>query len=696
MTIMTKRATAPMAARASKAIPVHGEPSMTAFTIPWQCVRGRHGHTVVLKLTYDLVVGQPLQLRTAADPPSGDISLEDQRHKSLLYPTDFAIRKDRCDVLLTASAFPARHNATSGYVRFSFGARGGDRFDRRIAVFGEREWLDGSMTSPAPFEQIPLVYERALGGEANPIGIRPDSGLLPNIEDPDALLVLAGDNPAPVACCGVSASWPARSSLLGSYDEKWRRTRFPYFPDDFDWAYFQAAPKQQQLAMIHPRSRFVLAGVHPEHPVIDGSLPNVDMRCFVQRRGRRQGSFGELSMRLDTVVFDVPAMKVNLVWRGRLDVADVDASDVVELYACRQLADDPRDIEQAYAAYQTERALRTATSMLTDVPANGPSGAGAPSQPVARRSVDGDVGRRRVMAAIASGASLDGVDLCGARLSGLDLSGCSLRGALLDAADLSHCRLAASDLRGAQLGGADLSFVEATGVMLTGADLTAAKLVGAVMDSCELSDAVLVEMVATDASFRGATGEGPDFGEADCTGACFDGCELSDASFIASTLTNASFCDAQLADVRLYDAQAAEARFDRADMHGARADGVLLQGASLLCVNARDSVWDKADLERASFAGADLQGGGFVEATGQYVVFDGCDMRDTRLSGARLRNATFETANLMQASCERADLSRANLRGANLYKANLFDAELQGADTADALVAGTELEAKWH
>ncbi|HHH11450.1 MAG TPA: DUF2169 domain-containing protein, partial [Sorangium sp.] len=364
MTTITKRATAPIAARASKAIPVYGEASMTAFTIPWQCVRGRHGHTVVLKLTYDLVVGQALALRAVADPPSGDISLEGKRYGSLLYPSDFAIRKDRCDVLLNASAFPAHRNATSGYVRFSFGARGGQRFDRRIAVFGERQWLDGSMTSPAPFESVPLVYERALGGEVNPIGIRSDSGLLPHIEDPDALLVLPGDSPAPVACCGVSASWPARSSLLGSYDEKWRRTRFPYFPDDFDWAYFQAAPKPQQLAMIHPRSRFVLAGVHPEHPVIDGSLPNEDMRCYVQRRGRLQGSFGELTVRLDTVVFDVPAMKVNLVWRGRLEVADVDASDVVELYACRQPADDPSDIEQAYAAYQTERALRTATSML--------------------------------------------------------------------------------------------------------------------------------------------------------------------------------------------------------------------------------------------------------------------------------------------------------------------------------------------
>src|SRR5262249_40687958 len=148
-------------------------------------------------------------------------------------------------------------------VSFAFG-HPGNQIERRIAVFGERRWRTGIGATepgpPDPFTSIPLTWERAFGGarfDDNPAGVgHPGSAAgshpprLPHLEDPTHLLVSPRDAPPP-ACFGpVRADWKERRARLGTYDGSWLKNRWPWFPEDFDWAHFQAAPRPQQLAYL--------------------------------------------------------------------------------------------------------------------------------------------------------------------------------------------------------------------------------------------------------------------------------------------------------------------------------------------------------------------------------------------------------------------------------------------------------------
>ncbi len=107
----------------------------------------------------------------------------------------------------------------------------GDRFARRIAVFGDRRWVrnnDSLVASiPEPFVSMPLSYDKAFGGKAeteqgpcawppNPLGtgfyLTPEQAEqqpLPNLEDPEHPIVSVEDRPEPVA----TAPYPAEGSL---------------------------------------------------------------------------------------------------------------------------------------------------------------------------------------------------------------------------------------------------------------------------------------------------------------------------------------------------------------------------------------------------------------------------------------------------------------------------------------------------
>ena len=58
--------------------------------------------------------------------------------------------------------------------------------------------------------------------------------MLPNIELPEKLVQSKGDRPPPAGTFAISPAWRARQKLAGTYDARWRKTRWPWFPEDFD------------------------------------------------------------------------------------------------------------------------------------------------------------------------------------------------------------------------------------------------------------------------------------------------------------------------------------------------------------------------------------------------------------------------------------------------------------------------------
>jgi hypothetical protein len=103
--------------------------------------------------------------------------------------------------------------------------------------------------------------------------------------------------------------------------------------EELDWTRFQAAPRAQQLPFLRGDEPFAITGFS-SRGAVSGALPGIRAQCFAVRRheGQAKPRFEEVRLELDTVVFDLDEMKVDLVWRGAVAVADQTSPDIAALY----------------------------------------------------------------------------------------------------------------------------------------------------------------------------------------------------------------------------------------------------------------------------------------------------------------------------------------------------------------------------
>jgi uncharacterized protein YjbI with pentapeptide repeats len=256
-------------------------------------------------------------------------------------PLDECMPKARSEVLVTGNAYPRGGPSTACQVRLRLGG-----IDKTLYAIGDRRWQRGGTASdPTPFESMPISWNRAFGGTGyhkNPLGrgVAPIEGEdgerfqpLPNIEYPKKLIRAQGDKPEPAGFGAIDLSWAPRQPKAGTYDQKWLETRFPGYADDIDWTFFNQAPEdQQQDGFFRGDETLVAEHMHPSIPVLEGRLPGVAVRCFVNRS--KDGiALEEIATRIDTVRL-LPHLERGIaVFRGVLDVAEDDAGDVLQLVA---------------------------------------------------------------------------------------------------------------------------------------------------------------------------------------------------------------------------------------------------------------------------------------------------------------------------------------------------------------------------
>jgi uncharacterized protein YjbI with pentapeptide repeats len=671
--------------RTTPAIPVVNAGSFKVATQAWQLCPPQDSLTVIVKGTFDLCSGGVVRARDESDLVTGDLHVDDDDAKSLRYASDFAVVKQRVDVTCTGRAYPPGGSGVATQAALLF-----DSIRRRVSVFGDRRWSRSlgfrtAPTHPATFASMPLVYERAFGGprfEANPVGLGQDGDLLPNLEDPDGFIEGPSDTPKP-ACFGpISPTWSARTSKLGTYGGRWQKTRWPYFAEDFDAAYFQAAPPSQQIARAIGDEPFTIVGMHPEHVRFDGRLPGIRARCFVERVS---GAFEELALMLDTIAFEMEEGKVNLVWRGLLSVSDDEAPEINALFIVSEgLAGPAMTLDAARAAYQAcvtppsvvpapedQEPRRGTSTPAADAEPPAPSVATEepepPTEGLAEALRNLGVSEEEIVATLGGAKSED--ETKEPRPAGHDIER-GIRGEVIRALE------AGESLEGRDLAGADLTGLDLSGRSLARANLTGADLSG---------------VRAPGADFSGAQLDGARFSESELAGARFDGASLVAADFTRASLERASLVDCKLDDVRLYEVRAWSAKFDRSSLTGARAEAVRLEGASLRGVSAERSIWEGATLDGATFAEARLAGSSFCRAQGVRTSFAAADLRGARLRRAALPEAVFLGANLMMATLERAKLERADLRKSNLHAAETWNASLEGAQLDLAILTRTKL-----
>ncbi len=288
---------------------------------------------------------------------------------------DAGMPKPRGEVLVTGSCFaPAGTERPASEVSFRLGS-----LTKRLAVFGDREWARTAagavITDPKTFREMPVTWENAFGGEGferNPYGNglhpspSPDGGErvpLPNIEDPLDLIGSPSQRPEPAGFGPLDVMRPQRAKKQGTYDETWLRERWPHFPDDMNYEFFNTAPEDQFLAGYFQGDEAVeIRNMHPDMPVIQSRLPARRIRCFVTRQNElhlEETLFEEVPTRIDTVWLFPGILRGVVVYRGTTEIQDDEYADVRRVFlATERGADEPKSLEH-YLEEQKKRLDRT-------------------------------------------------------------------------------------------------------------------------------------------------------------------------------------------------------------------------------------------------------------------------------------------------------------------------------------------------
>lgn len=256
--------------------------------------RGQLSAAVVVKATFAIDPSGALETSTA-ELATGERTYESSPTRSVELSSDLAPYKARCDVTLVGHAYPpGGRPATHASTRLAIVRDDGSRpLDKTLQV-SERQ----------PFERVPIVYERAVGGpgEANPYGTE-----APTIVD-------VADAKRPGGYGPISRFSPPRKQLVRGVDRQALEGALLELPETIAWDYFQSAPRDQQIDYPRGGEWLVLDGVHP-------TLPRVQLRLPAARGAARVFAHGApgrpIDLVCDTVAIDADRMRLSMVWRGR-------------------------------------------------------------------------------------------------------------------------------------------------------------------------------------------------------------------------------------------------------------------------------------------------------------------------------------------------------------------------------------------
>jgi len=254
---------------------------------------------------------------------------------AVLQEVDFAHHKPACDVLLNGSAHaPRQRAATQVPVSLAVG-----QMTKSFDVVGDREWdaagfLGYRINSPRPFTTMPITYDRAFGGvdkhpkdstriatySKNPVGVGYypladekdlEGRALPNTQETGRSVSARDGSYEPMSFGPIGRNFASRYPFAGTYDQSWLDSKAPFWPDDFDYRYFQAAPLDQQIPYPSGGEEVFLGNL-----TLGGSvswrLPDTRMPFAIVRRNKepelRQGV-------VDTLVIESDLGRFSMTWR---------------------------------------------------------------------------------------------------------------------------------------------------------------------------------------------------------------------------------------------------------------------------------------------------------------------------------------------------------------------------------------------
>jgi len=708
-----------------------------------------HSLTLIVKATFELKPGAKVTPVEEQPFPTGDGFYPDDEEKvgGPRYESDFALFKPRTDLLLVGDCWaPGGKAVPQCAVTFAVGNN-----SRTLAVLGTRHWLKNllrwQISPPEPFTRMPLRYENSFGGPkfaANPIGkgVAADNSEeeepvwpLPNIEDPKTLVESRRSRPRPAGFGPLRKSWQTRAAKLGTYDASYRKTRWPWFPTDFDPGFFNAAPEELQVdGYLAGNERLYFENLHPEHPKYEALLPGFRVRCFLDRfaapgKGPRQ--FEEVHMRLDTVWVDMTAEKLVLLWRGNAPVSSEDFEEVNAAFVMAEsIAQPPASVEQCrqeYLAKQAESAEAEAFKPEEPPPPEPTLPQDAPERDEKRAALLNSM--KVQTAALFSQFGFDPNNLPpelqaqqARLLKALEepdpekaMAGLSEENDTQLNQALAKLGIDPDNLPPAtpQVDAERARFLRELGVNPADVqpDETTAKMwaiVAGVLPKMGMSPenlTPLIEQVKKQTSRTGGImpheGEPPptapkapppstpeDLKARIAQGESLEGADLSGFDLSARDLSGAELIGANLSGANMRKTVLTGANISGANLTGADLTGAQLKEADLTGANLSNAVLTGALLDEAVLDEANLQGANLTGASAVNTRFVGAN-----LTGAELTKSLCTKADLSNAKVGQASFQRANLTEACLESAAGEATNFSGADCTALRASGVQLVA---
>ena len=710
-----------------------------------------HSLTIMVKGVYDLQPDEVVSLAAEQYFPTGDEYYDDDSDGlgGPRYPSDFCYFKPKADLLLVGTCHaPAQKEVTEQLVSFSVG-----EFSKSLKVIGQKFWesqiLDQQENSPATYSQIELRYDNAYGGPGypdNPVGkgraeqLSPEGltrKLFPNIihewEPTHSFL----KNLSPAGFGPLNIAWPMRHGYIGSYKGNYLQTRWPWFADNFDFHYFNAAPADQQIAgYLTGDEKLTITNIHAEHRNFSTTLPGLRCRCFTSiitpgSSKEKEPIFSEVAMKLDTLWVDMDATKLILTWRGWTEISDEDFPELQNIFIItepltepaksgihyqklltRRLAEqnaeyepeeeptelktrpEPEDIDKEVAKAQAamDERLKQAGIDPDNPPLPSTEDIAREKEllatmgfPVKEAEPEEKLTAESFMAAFHGGQQFNEVvvedldlsdqDLTEVNFTNSVLQNINLTGANLSGAKLSGTTFLQVELNGANLKQANLANADLTGQSLRAVNLAQADLSGAILEKVNMSKANLQQVTGQQCYLAQANLADCNFQESDFTGADFSQCQLKQADFRQAILAEAIMEGVFAPGIRL----------DHADLFQLRAsESSDFTGGSFQQSLGKESIWEGANLHGTNFSYCQMEGADFSQANLTKANLIAANMKYARFTKANLEKSRANSMNLFMGSLKKANLTLADFGGANLYAVEFLGAIIDQTNFAQA------------
>ncbi len=626
---------------------------------------------------------------------------------------DFGLEKPWSEWLVFGHVYPKDNLAVSA--RADVKVTRGDKVlsHKRIHVSGARHWKK-VLNTAWPSEPVaiggpvPLDWSLAFGGAGH--DVNPDGQgfygdawaykMLPQIEYRDDLIASPSDSPRPAGLGPLPLNSPSRFKPYGTYDSKWQELDYPAMASDTPPEVLMLAAVDQHVPhAFQAGDVFTCEGLSREGWVKSWTLPAWQAKCFI-RRGLSGPALIPIPMKLDTVWLMPERGLLGQMWRGVIEIAEPDASDVNLLLTGLEDIAAPKGIAH-YAEVLATRSGSKRDSVMSSLdespllPAGQVGSLLLPIPPEAKKRIATIVDEAKAKAQ-------ERIDQASVIAPSADIK---IPGATVTPAS------GATTQEPLPLAPADeaAAISEQIVEILTSPKPDAVKLALLVKRAQELG--LEARKVASAKVKAAMDAMGVDI-EAKAAKKIKD--ELAGPPVrkmhgmltqLQDNLQAGRISAAQLDQIRPKLAQALQAsvaRYRKAahwmpvassliepKLLGKKIAEWVAQGASGSPAVGCD--WVGADLsghnlDGANFSGAFLDGASFAGAS-----LVGADLHDATFAGADFEGANLSKANLSGANLGKAKLIHANLQGANLSRAVLDHAQLEGANLKGAKLEGAVL-----